>query len=292
MNNYEDLGNELIQILALKTKINSKGQYNVSKLLQVGIEGILTRFAYDTKVNRDTDSLIKGIEHAMEVFQKYQINQEVINALEVGKKAMLDNLLPFHDEIPNPFLCRKCGNCFLVNPPQSCPKCRSWSTTFHEISPIYWVNEFDPVSALANLSYVPLKVKKLIEDIGEEKLITKYNNNWSIREVITHLRDAQGVMEHRIKLFSEQDNPILSSQNVFDWATNKEGQPPTTQDIFKMYIESRNKTIDYLENLKLLEWWKTGKHDEWGNITIFEQVSYFIAHEMTHIGQILNLIHI
>lgn len=290
MNNYEDLGNEIIQILALKTKIDSKGQYNVSKLLQLGIEGIITRFAYNTVVSRDTDSLIKGIEHVKEIFQKYQINQEVITALELGKNAMSANRLPLHNEIPNPYLCRKCGQCFLENPPQSCPTCRSWSTTFHEFSPVYWLNEYDPVSVTTNLNYAPEKVKKLIEGISEEKLNTKNGDNWSIREVITHLRDAQGVMEARIKLFLEQDNPILSSQNVFDWATKKEGQPPTTWDIYEMYNESRKNTIDYLESLEFRDWWNIGKHDEWGNITIFEQVSYFIAHEMTHLGQILNLI--
>lgn len=286
----EDLGQEIIEILALKTKIDSKGQYNISKLLQAGIESILAQAAYETEVQRDTESLVEGIRHTQEIFQKNGVNQEIITALEIGKKAMSETRLPFLDDIPNPYLCRKCGQCFLENPPLSCPTCKSWSTTFHEFSPVYWLNEFNPISALTNLNYVPQKVKELIGGIDEEKLNVKYGDIWSIREVITHLRDAQGVMEARIKLFLDQDNPILSSQNVFDWATKKEGQPPTTWDIYEMYTESRKNTLDDLESLQLQDWWKTGKHDEWGNITIFEQVSYFIAHEMTHIGQILNLL--
>lgn len=290
MINYEDLGNEIIQILALKTKIDSKGQYNISKLLQVGIEGILTRFAYNTEVNSDTETLLKGIDHALAIFQKYDIGQEFITTLEAGKNLMAENHLPFFDVIPNPNLCRKCGRCFLGNVPMSCPTCRSWSTTFHEFPPVYWLKEFDPVSALAKLNYAPVEVKKLIEDISEDKLNSKSGDSWSIREVITHMRDAQGVMEARVKLFIDHDNPTLSSQNVFDWATIKEGQPPTTWDIYEMYNQSRKKTLDDLKTLKIIDWWKTGKHDEWGNITLFEQVSYFLAHEMTHLGQILNLI--
>jgi hypothetical protein len=41
--------------------------------------------------------------------------------------------------------------------------------------------------------------------------------------------------------------------------------------------------------LHLADWWRTGQHEEFGNITLRQQVSYFATHEMTHLSQIESL---
>lgn len=41
-----------------------------------------------------------------------------------------------------------------------------------------------------------------------------------------------------------------------------------------------------LEQLPLADWWHTGRHQEFGVVTLRQQVSYFAAHELTHLSQI------
>jgi DinB superfamily len=86
---------------------------------------------------------------------------------------------------------------------------------------------------------------------------------------------------------TEQDNPSLSFQPVFAWAEKEGDKPATTRDIFATYRASRNESLALLENLPLKDWWRTGLHEEFGRVTLKDQVNYFAAHELTHLRQIV-----
>ena len=40
----------------------------------------------------------------------------------------------------------------------------------------------------------------------------------------------------------------------------------------------------------LADWWRTGRHEEFGVVSIKQQVSYFASHELTHLPQIERLV--
>lgn len=112
------------------------------------------------------------------------------------------------------------------------------------------------------------------------------DGGWTIFQTVSHLRDAQGVLRARLDSMLTQENPLLSSQAVFAWATREEAHPPTTQEVFDTYRSSRQETIARLESIPLRSWWRPGQHEEFGTVTIQQQVSYFAAHEWTHLPQI------
>ncbi len=112
------------------------------------------------------------------------------------------------------------------------------------------------------------------------------DGGWAIRNIVSHLRDAQGVLSVRLSLLLEQANPSLESKAIFQWATREEERPPTTQEIFDTYRASRLETIARLESIPLADWWRTGQHEEFGTVTVRQQVSYFASHEITHLPQI------
>lgn len=41
-----------------------------------------------------------------------------------------------------------------------------------------------------------------------------------------------------------------------------------------------------LESIPLRDWWRIGQHEEFGTVTLRQQVSYFASHEITHLPQI------
>ena len=127
------------------------------------------------------------------------------------------------------------------------------------------------------------RVFKWLLDIRQE------DGGWAIRNIVSHLRDAQGVLRFRLDLLLEQENPSLESKAVFEWATKEEDQPPTTREIFDLYRASRQETIAKLESIPLRDWWRTGEHEEFGTVTLRQQVSYFGSHEITHLPQIESL---
>jgi len=85
-------------------------------------------------------------------------------------------------------------------------------------------------------------------------------------------------------------NPALTALAVFGWAQNEASQAPSTRQIFTEYLMEREKLLAQLETLPLIDWWRTGKHEEFGTVTIRQQVSYFAAHESTHLAQIERLV--
>jgi uncharacterized damage-inducible protein DinB len=143
------------------------------------------------------------------------------------------------------------------------------------------------MAALKQLRQNPLDVAALLEGLSEADLSRPpQDGGWAIRHTVSHLRDAQGVLSLRLSLLLEHANPSLESKAVFQWATREEERPPTTRRIFDTYRASRLETIARLESIPLAAWWRTGRHEEFGTVTVRQQVSYFALHEITHLLQI------
>jgi hypothetical protein len=90
-------------------------------------------------------------------------------------------------------------------------------------------------------------------------------------------------------LFQKEEHPILESKAIFEWATSERERPPSTLEVFADYRATRAKIIARLEALPLADWWRTGRHEEFGVVSIKQQVSYFAAHERTHLPQLERL---
>ena len=115
------------------------------------------------------------------------------------------------------------------------------------------------------------------------------DGGWSMRQVVAHLRDAEGVLRFRVQLMIEQDNPTLESLAVFAWAAAGDDRPETTAAIFQTYEASRRETLALLHRLPPSDWQRTGQHKEFGQVTIQQQASYFSAHEQTHLAALSAL---
>ena len=286
----EKWASELVHLLALAASVERKGQYNIAKILRASADAIARRAAFQLGITKDRATLIEEIERVKDALSNHEVNQDFVAALIRGKRAMTEGHLPLINEIQHPYVCRRCGQSCLGEPSSKCPTCGAWPSTFQRFLPVYWLSEFDPMAALENLRETPKQIAELLEGLDEDVLTKKpENGDWSIQQAVTHLRDAQGVLSTRLKLLLKQDNPVLTSQAVFDWATREDGKPTTTQDIFDMYWSSRKETLAVLEGIPLKDWWRSGEHEEFGRLTLKQQVSYFAAHELTHLRQINDL---
>ena len=172
-----------------------------------------------------------------------------------------------------------------------CPACGADATSFKRHRAVYWLDVFDPFTAVAHLRQTPQKVAALLGDLDEEQLSRQPDGHgWSARQAISHLRDAQGVLRFRLQLMLEQDDPVLESKAVFEWATQEQERPPATREIIEAYRAARTQTLAVLESIALKDWWRTGRHQEFGRLTLQQQASYFAAHELTHLPQIQALL--
>lgn len=100
------------------------------------------------------------------------------------------------------------------------------------------------------------------------------------------MRDADSVLAHRVALILDEDDPVLEFQAVFAWTDSRSEGPGSARAVLDSYLESRAASVRRLRPLHAREWLRTGRHEEFGTVTLCEQASYFAAHELIHLRQL------
>ena len=127
----------------------------------------------------------------------------------------------------------------------------------------------------------------LVDGLSEEQLTQKpAENEWSLRDHVAHFYDAQEMLDTRLDLMLTHDDPELTALALYDQAIEEKGRPATTAGMLAEFLELRAKSIAQLEELPLKDLWRTGRHSEFGRITILRQVAYLAYHEQTHLPEI------
>lgn len=283
-------GELVIRLYALARKLEGEGQYNVAKLARASADSILRTASYSVVIPPEWEQLGSEIQLVVEKLNELQVPSDLVAALKLGGVKTAQSQLPMFAETPNPYVCRTCGHVEMQPPVEDCPTCLASSGTFQQFMPVYWLESMDPFESLNSLKQTPDKVKSLVEGIGEQDLNREiFEGEWSIRNVLSHLRDAQGVLYYRLGLLLEEENPVIESKAVFEWAKDESDRPPSATAIFKTYYDSRQKTLEVLEGIPLVDWWRKGRHQEFGEVKVLQQASYFATHELTHLPQIQDL---
>lgn len=280
----------LVQLLALAARLEGEGQYNIAKLTRAAADAMSRGAAHQRSVPTDKAELAASIERVADDLAGFGVDQNLSAALRRGAAALSAGRIPLIDETPHPYVCRTCGHLTLGEPVEKCPMCGAWPGTYQRFMPHYWFDALEPFTALEKLRQTPVTVAELLRGLPEAVLSHPADDGgWAIRNTVTHLRDAQEVLDYRLALFLKEEHPILASKAVWTWATSEEERPPTTLEILETYRASRAGTLVKLESMPLADWWRTGAHEEFGVVTLRQQVSYFAAHEITHLPQIASL---
>ncbi len=282
--------NIVLHLLALASRLEGEGQYNLAKLARATADSFLRRAAYSLTIPSNKDELVADLEQTVDALSSFDVDENLLVALKRGAAAMAQGRLPLIRETPHPYVCRACGHLALGEPPEKCPMCGAWASTYQRFLPVYWLDAFEPLAALEKLRQTPLEVAALLQGLSEDAMNQPASDGgWAIRNIVSHLRDAQGVISFRVDLFLQNEHPILESKAVFAWATNENERPPLTREILETYKASRAEMLSKLDKIPLAYWWRTGEHEEFGAVTLRQQVSYFAAHEITHLPQIALL---
>ena len=281
----------LVHLFALASRLEGEGQYNLAKLTRAAADSLCRQETYPLNISTDKDKLAADIQQTIEGLSSLNVSAELLSALKRGTEFMAQGKLSPIIATPHPYVCRTCGHITLAPPVEPCPVCGAWAETFQKFMPNYWFDALEPPAALERLRQTPLDVEKLLNGLSDDGMNQPpQDGGWAIRNVLTHLRDAQGVLDFRVDLFLKETHPILESKAVFAWAKNETERPPSAREIFETYRASRAETLRKLESLPLSDWWRTGAHEEFGTVTLRQQVSYFAAHESTHLSQINELV--
>lgn len=280
----------LVSLLALASRLEGEGQYNLAKLARATADSLGRGAAYERSQALDSQALPGELERVIETLTRMGVDGDLLAAFKAGAAARSAGRLALIDETPHPYVCRTCGKVAVGAAPERCPTCGAWADTFQWFPPVYWLEAFDPPAALQHLRQGTLEIAALLDGLSEAEMTRPApDGGWSIRSTVQHLHDAQQLLDFRLDLFMKEEHPNLESKAVFEWATREEQKPPTTLEIFAGFKATRARIIARLEALPLADWWRTGSHEEFKEVSIKQQASYFAAHELTHLPQIARL---
>jgi hypothetical protein len=287
----EEWNNSLIRLTALASRLEGEGYYNIAKLARAAVDSLCRQAARQVTLPADHDRLAEEIESLCASLPQLGVDNSLIQAFERGRQALSEGRLPVVDETPNPFVCRTCGQVVVGQPGYQCPGCGAPGATLQEFPPVYWLNALLPQAALEKLRQTPMNVANIVDSRKESMSnpVVEEGGGWSLREAVAHLLDAEKVLNFRVRRMLAEDDPSLESLAVMDWAGDEGRHPPTLDEILGDYRRSRADTLATLEGIPLEDWWRTGRHAEFGPVTICQQASYFAMHEITHLPQVARL---
>jgi hypothetical protein len=282
VNNTDSFFSELA---SLAIRVEGKGQYNVSKYIRAAQDALLRGGAFRIGYGTDETGVLAEFARIILRLEQEGCDPALLERLRQGYRKMETNELCTIGEFPPVSVCRRCGTIggdFAV-----CPKCRSDIDSFVIQPPIYWMKEFGPMEALHHLKKTPLKYINRVDGLSAEEAEKRpAPDQWSVLEVLKHVKDAEVVLNGRVQRILSEDHPYLSFQKVWDWADKPAEEKETTESVLAVYKASRSKTIRLLKDAPLKSWWRTAVHEEFGEVELLGQVSYFTAHEISHLRQI------
>lgn len=291
-NQVTDMLNKTGRMIALAERFASEGQMNLNKTLEAIAYAQMRRTAWNYRPEITTQTMHAELTQCLDDVRKTGVQPELIAVLETGQRALEENRGSdlMIEEAPDVFVCRTCGYTTLENDHTNCPDCGAWSSSFRKFVAFFNRDNFepdDPVDTLLLLQKNADDLKRLTEPLSEEKLIQKPNErDWSIREHIAHFYDTQVMLDTRVKLMLEHDNPELVALAVYEFATDDGKHPNTGHEILSAFVDKRTKCVDKLRTLPIEDLWRPGQHPEFGQLTLLRQAAYLAYHEVSHLSEI------
>ncbi len=112
------------------------------------------------------------------------------------------------------------------------------------------------------------------------------DENWSVVEVVCHLRDAEEFFIKRMQSMRDQDNPLIIGYDQEVLARERNYKNADLRSALAAFIVFRQQTIRDFSLLTPDQWQRVGRHNELGQITIFAQAVHHTAHDAIHCAQI------
>jgi uncharacterized damage-inducible protein DinB len=138
------------------------------------------------------------------------------------------------------------------------------------------------------LKAAPETLTALLKGVSQEQAQTAKggDENWSVVEVLCHLRDAEEFFLKRMQAMRDQDNPVIIGYDQEALARDRNYKAADLQKALAGFITFRQQVIGEFSKLTPEQWQRTGQHNEMGQITIFAQAIHHASHDAIHCAQI------
>lgn len=147
-----------------------------------------------------------------------------------------------------------------------------------------------PQDILARLEEVSEELNTEVQELDDEDV--NFNSDvddWSVKQIMAHLRDAERIYGQRIKRILSEEEPFLQAFNPDELAEERKYQEEVWAEVRDTFQEARTANIELFRTLNPAQWLKGGIHQERGRITIRDIAQSLISHSEEHLEQIRHV---
>jgi len=112
------------------------------------------------------------------------------------------------------------------------------------------------------------------------------DENWSVVEIICHLRDNEGRVLERMRLMRDEVDPFIAAYDQEQWARERNYAADNLREALAAFRRLRASHVAELLALTPADWERTGRHAERGRITIAIQTLRVVCHDASHAAQL------
>ncbi len=283
----DDGATYLAELARLARSLEAGGIYNGAKLLRALIDRELARAGVALL---DTGEAGAGVARLADRLEAAVEDPALVAALRAAAAAAVDERTLPQAEAPRTWTCRTCGRISLGSVPEWCPDCEAPAAAAREQIPVWYLEPMDPADAVAGLAAGLVTLEGLLQGRPDDALaIPPRPGEWSVRETLQHLVAAERLLATRIPRLLEETDPELSAVAAWVLPPSDEATTPTelpASVLLAQIREMRNGTLERLRGLEPRDWARTGRHPEWGTVTVTSQAAYFTRHLWSHLAQV------
>jgi hypothetical protein len=138
------------------------------------------------------------------------------------------------------------------------------------------------------LKATPETLRGLLRDVSQEQAQSAKggDENWSVVEVVCHLRDAEEFSLQRTTTMRDQDMPQVIGYDQEALANERDYRSADLRTALAEFVARRQQHLAVLTALSPEQWDRAGAHNEIGRITIFEMIIHKVGHDAIHCAQI------
>lgn len=281
---------EMARMTALAERFASEGQMSLNKLTEAAVYAQIRRAAWRYRPLVSKERMQDELASTIGALEQSELSPDLVDVMAAGFEHLKSGRDMTIEEAPDVFVCRTCGYASLGQAPDRCPDCASWPGRFRKFVAIFNGDNQEPINPIFVLDLLEesvTAVKQLTRDLSEEVMNRKPSpTEWSIRDHMAHFYDTQEILDERVNLMLEQNDPYLTAYAVYEWATETERHPQSAHGIVEAFAQRRSAFVKRLRGRSLDDLYRTGRHPDFGQITILRQAAYMANHEQDHLPEI------
>jgi hypothetical protein len=141
------------------------------------------------------------------------------------------------------------------------------------------------------LAATPAALRTLLRGAPAVALETPIDEGWSVKDVVAHLLDAQGVaFAERIRRILAEDRPRIRPIDPSARLRERAYASWPLERLLDEFERTRAEDIELLRSLSRGQLDRAGEHEQAGDVTVSNLAHYCAVHDMTHLAQIARML--